>query len=111
VFLMLHCWWDRYDVCAFLQAPLSEDAMAQVERASTSPPSWVLSLVEMIQQAKDRMAAGKPDERKEQAGRARRATRAADRIVVGRVPGFFRDWVMPGLSVLAIVGSCNLSLT
>jgi len=64
--LVLDCWWEWFDVRSFLQAHLSEDAMAQIERASASPPpSKVLSLVELIQQAKDRLAAEKPDERKE----------------------------------------------
>jgi hypothetical protein len=63
--LVLDCWWERFDVRSFLQANLSEDAMAQVERAAASPaPSKVLSLVEIIQQAKDRLAAEKPDEHK-----------------------------------------------
>jgi hypothetical protein len=36
--------------------------MAQVERTGAAPPpSKVLSLVEMIQQAKDRIAVEKPD--------------------------------------------------
>jgi hypothetical protein len=60
--LILDCWWERFDVRSFLQAHLPEDAMAQVERASAAPPpSKVLSLVEMIQQAKDRIAVEKPD--------------------------------------------------
>lgn len=60
--LILDCWWERFDVRGFLQAHLSEDAMAQVERASTSPPpSKVLSLVEMIEQAKQRLEAEKTD--------------------------------------------------
>jgi len=43
-------------VRSFLQAHLPEEAMAQVERAGAAgPPSKVLSLVEMIQQAKDRL--------------------------------------------------------
>ena len=60
--LILDCWGEHFDVRAFLQAYLSEDAMVQVERASTSPPSSkMLSLVEMIEQAKRRLASGKPD--------------------------------------------------
>ena len=47
---------------AFLQAHLPEEDMAQVERdGAAPPPSKVLSLVEMIQQAKDRIAVEKPD--------------------------------------------------
>src|ERR1035437_188464 len=55
--LILDCWWERFDVRAFLQAHLPEEDMAQVERAGAAPPpSKVLSSVEMIQQAKDRIA-------------------------------------------------------
>jgi hypothetical protein len=54
--LILDCWWEQFDVRSFLQAHLSNEDMAQVERASESaPPSKVLSMVEMIQQAKDRL--------------------------------------------------------
>jgi hypothetical protein len=54
--LILDCWWEQFDVRSFLQAHLSEEDMAQVERAAASPPpSKVLSLVELIQQAKDRL--------------------------------------------------------
>lgn len=60
--LILDCWWERFDVRAFLRAHLPEEAMAQVERAGASPPpSKVLSLVEMIQQAKKRLASSNPD--------------------------------------------------
>ena len=54
--LILNCWWEQFDVRSFLQANLPEADMAQVERAGDSPPpAKVLSLVEMIQQAKDRL--------------------------------------------------------
>ena len=47
---------EQFDVRSFLQAHLSEEDMAQVERASASPPpSKMLSLVEIIQQTKDRL--------------------------------------------------------
>ena len=60
--LILDCWWERFDVRAFLAANLAEEDMAQVERTGAAPPpSKVLSLVEMIQQAKDRIAVEKPD--------------------------------------------------
>ena len=60
--LILDCWWERFDVRSFLQAHLPEEDMAQVERAGASPPpSKVLNLVEMIQQAKDRLALEPPD--------------------------------------------------
>jgi hypothetical protein len=60
--LILDCWWERFDVRSFLQAHLGDVDMAQVELAGAAPPpSKVLSLVEMIQQAKDRLAVEKPD--------------------------------------------------
>ena len=60
--LILDCWWERFDVRTFLQANLAEEAMAQVERAGVGPPpSKVLSLVELIQQTKERIALEKPD--------------------------------------------------
>jgi len=55
--LILDCWWERFDVRAFLAANLAGEDMAQVERTvAAPPPSNVLSLVERIQQAKDRIA-------------------------------------------------------
>jgi hypothetical protein len=60
--LILDCWWERFDVRSFLQAHLPEEGMAQVERAGAAPPpSKVLSLLEIIQQAKDRLAVEKPE--------------------------------------------------
>ena len=54
--------WERFDVRSFLQAHLPEEEMAQVERAGAAPPpSKMLSLVEMIQQAKDRLVREQPD--------------------------------------------------
>ncbi len=59
--LILDCWWERFDVRSFLQAHLSAEAMAEVERTATSPPpSKVLSLVDLIQQAKDQLASEQP---------------------------------------------------
>jgi len=58
--LILDCWWEQFDVRSFLQAHLSAEDMAQVERAAAAPPpSKMLSLVELIQQTKDRLK-GKP---------------------------------------------------
>jgi hypothetical protein len=60
--LILNCWWEQFDVRSFLQAHLPEAAMSQVERAgAVPPPSKVLSLLEMIQQAKDRIAGDQPE--------------------------------------------------
>lgn len=62
--LILDCWWERFDVRSFLQAHLPAAGMAQVERASAAPPPpKVLSLVEMIEQARQRLASDNPDER------------------------------------------------
>ncbi len=59
--LILDCWWERFDVRSFLQANLSAEAMAEVEQAGTSPPpSKVLSLVDLIQQARDRLGVEQP---------------------------------------------------
>ena len=44
--LIMDCWWERFDVRSFLHAP---------------PPSKVLSLVDLIQQAKDRIAIEKSE--------------------------------------------------
>jgi hypothetical protein len=55
--LILDCWWEHFDVRAFLRAHLPEEVMADVEQAGTSPPpSKVLSLLDLIQQAKTRPA-------------------------------------------------------
>ena len=60
--LILDCWWEQFDVRAFLQAHLSEEGMAQVERAGASPPpSKVLSLLDIVQQARDRLGLEQPD--------------------------------------------------
>jgi hypothetical protein len=62
--LILDCWWERFDVRAFLQANLQAETMIQVESASAaSPPSKMLSLVEIIQQAKERIVTEKPGAR------------------------------------------------
>ncbi len=59
--MILDCWWERFDVRGFLQTHLSVEAMAQVERAGASPASSkVLSLLDTIQQAKDRLAHKQP---------------------------------------------------
>jgi hypothetical protein len=58
--LVLDCWWEHFEVRSFLRAHLPEETVAEVERAGASPPPpKILSLVEMIQQAKDRLASKK----------------------------------------------------
>ena len=60
--LILDCWWERFDVRSFLHAHLSAETMAEVEWASASPPPpKVLSLLDMIQQARDRIGFEHPD--------------------------------------------------
>ena len=60
--LILDCWWERFDVRSFLHAHLSAETMAEVEWASASPPPpKVLSLLDMIQQAKGGLAIEPPD--------------------------------------------------
>jgi hypothetical protein len=60
--LILDCWWERFDVRSFMQAHLPPDVMAQVERAGTlPPPPKVLSLLDLVQQAKQRLALERPD--------------------------------------------------
>ncbi len=62
--LVLDCWWEKFDVRAFLLAHLSPEDMAQVERVNASPPpSKMLSLVEIVEQAKQRLSAEKTDTR------------------------------------------------
>jgi hypothetical protein len=60
--LILDCWWERFDVRGFLQAHLTPEVMAQVERAGTAPPPpKVLSLLDLVQQAKERLAVARPE--------------------------------------------------
>ena len=60
--LILDCWWEWFDVRGFLQAHLSAEAMAQVERAGTSPPpAKVLSLLDLVEQARERLALNRPE--------------------------------------------------
>jgi hypothetical protein len=58
--LVLDCWWEHFEVRSFLRAHLPEETVAEVERAGASPPPpKILSLVEMIQQAQERLASKK----------------------------------------------------
>ena len=59
--LILDCWWEQFDVRSFLRAHLPEETMAEVEQARVSPPpSKVLSLVELIEQAKRGLTSENP---------------------------------------------------
>lgn len=54
--LILDCWWEQFNVRAFLQAHLSAEEMSAVERAGLSAPtSKVQNLFDLIQQTKDRL--------------------------------------------------------
>ena len=67
--LILDCWWERFDVRAFLQAHLPAEAMAQVERAGAfPPPPKVLSLLDMIEQARERLGLEQPESGSRQQG-------------------------------------------
>lgn len=60
--LILDCWWERFDVRSFLQEHLPPETMAAVERTGAAPPPpKVLSLLDLIQQAKERLAQQQPD--------------------------------------------------
>ena len=60
--LILDCWWERFDVRSFLRAHLPPEVMAQVERAGNSPaPPKVQSLLDLVQQAKERLALERPE--------------------------------------------------
>jgi hypothetical protein len=68
--LIVDCWWEQFDVRSFLRLHLPAEVMAEVELAGTAPPAAkVVSLVDMIQQARHRLAqeqmdAEPPDESK-----------------------------------------------
>ena len=67
--LVLDCWWERFDVRAFFQAYLPQEEMARVEHVcSAPPPSKMLSLVELIQQTKDRLAPEDPGAGRQRTG-------------------------------------------
>jgi hypothetical protein len=54
--LILDCWWEQFDVRAFLRVNLSPADMADVERVRSSPPpSKVLNLFDLIEQTKNRL--------------------------------------------------------
>ena len=55
--LILDCWWQRFDIRGFLQTHLAPEVMAQVEHSRIDqPPPKMSSLLDMIQEAKDRLA-------------------------------------------------------
>ncbi len=52
-FKIFDCWWERFDVVAYLKAHLSPKAFESLSK-STRPPDKVASLVDLIQQAQKR---------------------------------------------------------
>lgn len=50
--LILDCWWQSFDAQSFLRSQLTPEAYAALERAE--PPNKVLSLVDLINLAKER---------------------------------------------------------
>ena len=51
-FKILDCWWEYFDVVQYMQDHLSEDQFNRLMEASPNPK--VSSLVELIEQAKNR---------------------------------------------------------
>lgn len=61
---ILDCWWKHFDVRGFLQANLTADAMTHLESACASAPTpKILSLLEIIQQAKERLSSQNRDKK------------------------------------------------
>lgn len=53
--LLRDCWWERFDVARYVRAHYPPDVAERLE-ADAPPPDKVLSLVEMIRQAQERVA-------------------------------------------------------
>jgi hypothetical protein len=55
--MILNCWFDTFDVREFLSANLPVESMAELESLQGSAPKpKMLSLLELIEQAKQRVA-------------------------------------------------------
>jgi hypothetical protein len=66
--LILNCWWESFDVRSFLQANLPQDVMSQIEQGIVSgPPPKVASLLDIVQQAKERIGPSAANSEKPQA--------------------------------------------
>lgn len=52
-FKVLDCWWEQFDVVTYFKACLSEEAFSKLQTAKA--PNKVASLVDLIQQARERM--------------------------------------------------------
>lgn len=46
------CWWERFDVVAYLTRKLGSDAVEKLK--NSKPPSKVTSIVDLIRQAQER---------------------------------------------------------
>jgi hypothetical protein len=53
--LLRDCWWERFDVARYVRANCSP-AVAERLEADAPPPDKVLSLVDLIRQAQERVA-------------------------------------------------------
>jgi len=51
-FKIMDCWWEQFDIQSYLQNNFSEEVMAKIIDAK--PPSKVASIIELIEQAKNR---------------------------------------------------------
>ena len=58
-FKIFDCWWERFDVVAYFKERLPEEAFMQL--ASMQPKPKVLSLLELIEQARRNTAGGGND--------------------------------------------------
>lgn len=71
--LILDCWWERFDVRTFLREHLPHEAAVQIENtAASEPSSKVLTLLELVQQARKRLACPNSDSGEPQALNLRR---------------------------------------
>ncbi|MCJ8502095.1 hypothetical protein [Desulfatitalea alkaliphila] len=52
-FKVLDCWWERFDVATYFQQRLTPEAFQRLAQAP--PPNKVASLVDLIQQARERL--------------------------------------------------------
>lgn len=51
------CWWERFDVVGYLKKSLTADNFKKIEKlANSKPKQKIVSLVELIEQAKKRVS-------------------------------------------------------
>ena len=56
-FKVLDCWWERFDVVAYMKGCLSTEAFNRIAQHRPTPDK-VTSLVDLIRQAQERAAQG-----------------------------------------------------